>query len=1126
VGAPGYRDGGGTMLGTRSRTGTVSVDRASAGGVSLGAGQPLRLPGRHGKTTTLALLLALAVALTFGAASLAGLLGGRTALPAAAHAQRVARQSLLSLPLLAQAPISASLGADSASYRVNSSAGALRASSPADRLSSTFTRAGVTLTAGAARVGLSLRAIGDGSSLSKLAPASPRAQGNRVTYEHGGSSGLSEWYANGPLGLEQGFTVASAPATGQLSIALALSGNTSPRLARDAQSVTFLRNGKSALRYTGLSVTDATGRRLPSSLALSGRELSIRMQSSGARFPLKIDPFVQDGAKLVPTGTSGSEGRWSVALSSDGDTALVGAPFDNDFKGAVWAFVRSDSTWTQQGAKLTPLPGDREEGEGIFGETRFGEFGSSVALSANGNTAVIGASGDQEEEGAAWFFVRSGSTWSQQGGPVFPELGAGGAEGTPFESEESRFGSSVAISADGNVALVGAPDGYGDEGVGFAYKRTGNKWSEDGGLELTPNDEAGPGAGEAGASVALSADGTTALLGGPADGIGPGQDPGAAWVFTKSSGPWTQQGPKLTGSEESGTKSEFGAAVALAADGDTALIGAPEENGRVGAAFAFARSGTTWSQQGPKLLAAGESGAGDFGSAVALSSDGNTALLGSDEENSKTGSAWLFSRSGTTWAQSEQLTGAGVEPGERFGHRLALSGDAATALIGDDAGEGAARVFFTANLPSAVTEAAAPIAQTSATLNGQVNPNGTAISECEFEYGTTSSYGTTVPCSSLPGEGSSPVAVSAPIATLTPGTTYHFRVRATSAAGANVGEDRTFFSLPEAPTVVTGSASSVSAGSATLNGTVNPNHGTVSECEFEYGTSTSYGSTVPCSPSPGSGTSPVTVSGSIAGLSANVTYYYRLLATNAGGSSSGAGQTFNALNGPPEFGFCVKVAPAAGAYANSGCTKVGGKGIYAWQTSGVAGTTFVTHSIPGPIRLTASSKAQTIDCTGESGSGEFTSPKTVGSTTLTLSGCTRGAEHCTSAGQASGTIVSDPLEGVLGIEKIGASRLKDKVALDLFLPEHNGAVAEFICGAVTQATIRGSVITPLKANKMIPTQTLKFKASGTKQKPEGFAESGQDVLEEQLGTGPFAAVGLTLKTNLTSAREVEVGSVA
>jgi FG-GAP repeat len=1088
----------------------------------MGAGRTLQLPARQAKATTLALLPALAVALALGAASLTGLLDGSATLPAAPRAQHAAaRPGLLSLPLRAQGPISASLGADSASYRVSSSKGKMRASSPAERLSSRFTSAGVTVTAGPARVGLGLRAVGDGTSLSRLAPVSPRAANNRVTYAHGG--GLSEWYVNGPLGLEQGFTVASAPATGHLSLALTLSGNTSPRLAHDAQSVAFLRNGKSALRYSGLSVIDASGRRLPSSLALSGRELTIHVRSAGARFPVTVDPFVQDGAKLSPTGASGSGSfGWSVALSADGSTALVGAPADNDRKGAAWAFVRSGSTWTQQGAKLTPLPGDREEGQGIFGESRFGEFGSSVALSADGNTALIGAEGDLEEEGAAWFFVRSGSTWSQQGGPEIPFLGSGGNEGVPYESAESRFGSAVSLSADGNVALVGAPDANDGEGIGFLYTRSGSKWSELANLEA--NDESGAAGSELGTSVALSADGTTALLGGPADGLTAGQDPGAAWVFSKSSGPWAQQGPKLTGSEESGTKSAFGDAVALSADGNTAVIGAPQDSSRAGAAFAFVRSGTTWSQQGPKLLAEGESGAGGFGSSVALSSDGDTALLGSPEESSSTGSAWVFSRSGTTWAQVEELTGAGVEPGAQFGRVVALSGDASTALIGDRAG--GARVFVTASLPSVVTEAAAPVGQTSATLNGEVDPNGEAISECEFEYGTTSSYGSTAPCSSPPGEGSSPVAVSAPVAGLTAGTSYHFRLLATSAAGTNVGEDRTFFSQPEAPTVTTGTASSVTTSSATLSGTVNPNHGAVSECEFEYGTSSSYGSTVPCTPSPGSGSSPVTVSGSISGLSANVTYYYRLRATNAGGTGFGAGQSFTALNGAPEFGFCVKVAPGAGAYANSGCTKTGGKGIYSWQTSGLAGTTFTVRHLSGLINLTVKGKALVLQCSDVSGTGEFSGPKTIGATTLTLHNCFDGNRSCASPGQAAGTVVSHQLEGVLGVEKLGATALKDKLGLDLFPSGHSGPVAEFSCiaeGPLT--TIRGSVITPLKSNKMQFEQKLNFKAPKGIQKPESFVGGSRDVLEEQIGSGSPTTLGFSMKAGLTSAHEVEANSV-
>ncbi len=1112
------------MLGMQSRARTASIDSASAAGLSLDIGRPLQLQPRHTKATKAVLRLTLATALALGAALLSGVFGDHAALPPATHTrhQHLAPQSLLTLPLQAQGPISASLGADSASYRVSSSAaGTLHASSHATKLNSSFTSAGANVSAGAARLSLSLRGIRDGRALHELATVAPSAHANRVTYARG--SGLSEWYANGPLGLEQGFTLAKAPSTAQFSVSLALGGNTSARLAGDAQSVTFIRDGKSVLRYGGLSVTDANGRSLPSSLALARHELSIRVQSAGARFPITIDPFVQDGAKLAPTGASGSANGfgYSVALSSDGNTAIVGAPADNDRKGAVWAFARSGSTWTQQGAKLTPLPGDREEGQGIFGESRFGEFGSSVALSANGNTALIGAEGDLEEEGAAWFFVRSGSTWAQQGGPEIPFRGSGGNEGVPYESAESRFGSAVSLSADGNVALVGAPDANDGEGIGFLYTRTGSKWSEVANLEAS--DESGSSGSELGTSVALSGDGANALLGGPNDGRGAGQDPGAAWVFTDSSGPWTQQGPKLSGSEEAGTIAEFGHGVALSDDGDTALIGAPADGSRTGAAFAFTRSGTSWSQQGPKLLAAGESGAGELGSSLALSGDGSTALLGSPGESSKTGSAWLFTRSEATWSQAEQLTSTGVGPGAQFGHALALSGDAATALIGDR--EGGVRIFLNSQLPGVLSEAAAPVAQTSATLNGSVNPNGEPISECEFEYGTTSAYGSTAPCSSLPGEGASPVAVSASLVSLTPGTTYHFRLLATSAAGTNAGEDRTFSTVPEAPSVTTGTASPVTTSSATLNGSVDPNRGTVGECVFEYGTSASYGETVPCSPSPGSGDSPVAVSGSIAGLSANTTYYFRLRASNAGGTSYGAGQSFTALDGAPEFGFCLKVAPGTGAYANATCTKAGGKGTYAWQTSGIAGTTFVTHLSSGPIKLTASNKNLTVDCRGESGSGEFSGAKTVGSVTLALSECFSASGDCTSSGHPSGTIAVNSLEGVLGIEKAGATPAKDKIALDLFPPGHTGTVAQFTCGSSPQQTIRGSVIVALKSNKMLATQALKFKAAGTKQKPESFLGSGQDVLEEQLGTGAFAQVGFALKATLTSSREVEVSAV-
>jgi hypothetical protein len=186
------------------------------------------------------------------------------------------------------------------------------------------------------------------------------------------------------------------------------------------------------------------------------------------------------------------------------------------------------------------------------------------------------------------------------------------------------------------------------------------------------------------------------------------------------------------------------------------------------------------------------------------------------------------------------------------------------------------------------------LTQTSATLNARVNPNGQNITECQFEYGATTSYGSSVPCKSLPGSGSSPVAVSAKISGLTPSTEYHFRVTTLSASGRFEGPDVTFKTLGVAvPSVETKPASAVEQSAVTLNASVNPRGGALSSCEFEYGTSNKYGSSVACSSLPGSGSTPVAVSASLsAGLAANTEYHFRITATNAAGTSQGEDVTF------------------------------------------------------------------------------------------------------------------------------------------------------------------------------------------------------------------------------------------
>ncbi len=414
--------------------------------------------------------------------------------------------------------------------------------------------------------------------------------------------------------------------------------------------------------------------------ALPVAALALLFGAVPAGLAVEAAPLVQQGAKLTAGTEESGAGRFgrAVALSADGDTALVGAPRDGENAGAAWVLTRSGTTWTVQ-AKLTA--GAQESGAG--------RFGRSVALSADGDTALVGAPNDGGR-GAAWVFTRSGTVWTAQA-----QLTGAGETGSGW------FGASVALSADGQTAAVGGFNDHSTVGAVWMFARTGSTWTQ--GAKLTGGEEQG--AGAFGWSVALDAAGDTALVGGRLDGAGTG----AAWVFARSGSgadaTWAQQGPKLTGGGEAGA-GELGQSVALDAAGDTALVGGFHDGAGTGAAWVFARSGpgasATWAQQGVPLTGDGEAGAGYFGDAVALTPDGSTALVGGFEDDEDAGAAWVFARSGSgtsaTWAQQGvKLTGGSEERGRgELGWSVALDAAGDTALVGglgDDGRAGAAWVF-------------------------------------------------------------------------------------------------------------------------------------------------------------------------------------------------------------------------------------------------------------------------------------------------------------------------------------------------------------------------------------------------------------------------------------------------
>jgi len=366
----------------------------------------------------------------------------------------------------------------------------------------------------------------------------------------------------------------------------------------------------------------------------------------------------QIGNKLVDNNTS-TQG-WSAALSSDGNTLAVGGIGDYGDIGATVIFTYSGGIWSQQGTKLVGT--GYTTGNGIF-------QGYSVSLSSDGNTLAVGGNKDNSYTGATWIFTRSSSTWTQQG----TKLVGTGYIGIPYQ------GSTVALSSDGNTLAVGGY--YDNTGIGatWIFTRSGSTWTQQG-TKLLGTGYSGAGPNQ-GSSVALSYDGNTLAIG----SINDNPSIGATWIFIRSGSTWTQQGNKLVGTGYTGTQIYQGQSVALSSDGNTLAVSGYYDNSQIGATWIFTRSGTTWTQQGTKLVGTGYIGTQIYqGYSVSLSSDGITLAIGGYYDNSQIGATWIFSRLGSTWTQrGTKLLGTGYTGTTiQQGHSVALSSDGTILAVG------------------------------------------------------------------------------------------------------------------------------------------------------------------------------------------------------------------------------------------------------------------------------------------------------------------------------------------------------------------------------------------------------------------------------------------------------------
>jgi hypothetical protein len=431
-------------------------------------------------------------------------------------------------------------------------------------------------------------------------------------------------------------------------------------------------------------------------------------------------------AKFKPLAPADQRFGFSVAVSADGNTVAVGALNDKSNatgingnetddslpdSGAVHVYVKTGSVWLRQAYVKASNAGAGDV------------FGVSVALSADGNTLVVGASNEASSgvgvdanqldnsdstSGAVYIFTRAGATWSQQAYLKSPSLRS-------FPGSRAYFGQAVSLSGDGDTLAVGAADYVnGVEGFTYVFRRTAGRWATFGQVQGSGRTD------RFGNAVSLSADGSALAVGARWESSSPDDTTtdrcGAAYVFEVAM-PLRQLvrvAPRVPVANM-----EFGSTVVLSGDGNTLVVGAPNESGgstgvggtesdgsrpSSGAAYVFRRAGGVWGATNYEYLKASNTGVGDhFGSALALSFDGSALVVGAPDEASRAvgidgdqadnsvgnaGAAYIFARSPQVWSQQAYVKG----DTRNFSAGLALSRDGLNLVVGAPYG-GAAYVF-------------------------------------------------------------------------------------------------------------------------------------------------------------------------------------------------------------------------------------------------------------------------------------------------------------------------------------------------------------------------------------------------------------------------------------------------
>jgi hypothetical protein len=665
------------------------------------------------------------------------------------------------LPLAARGPVAAAVASHDPRYRLAPSASDLTARNPDQGLRLRFSPAGVAVSVGAGELRLGLRSVGRGVGARRLAKVEPRVSApNRTVYRR---AGVSEWYANGPLGLEQGFTLQHRPSgRGELRFTVALAGTLASAAVQRGQTISF-----GPLTYRGLVVTDARGRKLPAQVQLSRGRLQISVADRAARYPVRVDPFLQSAELLASDGSPGDSLGASVAVS--GNTIVAGTPFHtvggNSQQGAVYVFTEPSGGWSTatETAELTASDGTQND-----------NLGWSVAVS--GDTIVAGAiqyDGGEPRQGAVYVFAEPAGGWTNA--TQTAELTA------PDAAPNDNLGWSVAVN--GPTVSAGAPahtvDGNASQGEVYVYTKPAGGWTNTTlSAELTASD--GAEADELGSSVAVSAD--TIIAGAPQRTVGDNTDAGAVYVFTEPAGGWIDatQTARLTASDAA-PYDALGWTVAVSPD--TIAAGAPlravGDNGSQGAVYVYSKPVGSWTDatQTAELTASDGSASDQLGSSVSVSDD--TITAGAPQRtvggHAGQGAVYVYAKPGGGWTdatQTTELNASDGATGNQLGSSVAISGTTIAAGSPRRTNSRGALYVFSSGLSISTTQQPASATVGSAitdqaTVSGGDTPTGTVTFRL---YDNPTATGPTLFTSTK--TLTSGVATSAGYTTTGPGTYY------------------------------------------------------------------------------------------------------------------------------------------------------------------------------------------------------------------------------------------------------------------------------------------------------------------------------------------------------------------